>query len=347
MKKFVIILVVIVLVCTGGYVLYKRKASGVQAVRDNLTRTDNLYTVAKGSVIKTISSNGFINPLREKNLNFKTTGRVKTLNVKKGDYVEQGDLLATLDNLSEELSMTKAQHSYEQAVISSSSSVKKERSLELDIAKLNYENTFLYAPFSGLVTSVDMEVDDQTNSSTAVIQLLELSGYILELNIDEVDMAQIQLDQIVMVTLEAFPELVLRGKVTEIGYIASSQSGVVSIPIKVEITGGDPRVKPGLSASAEIVIAQATDQVVVPITAVTEQANGTFVMKKVGDKIERSSVKTGISDDLMIVIEEGLVEGDQIVVNNYQAIDLIRNGMQNRMQFGPAAITGVRGGGRP
>ncbi|MCK4259157.1 MAG: efflux RND transporter periplasmic adaptor subunit [Halanaerobiales bacterium] len=331
-KAFIIILVLAVLVAGGWYFLSQRNGNTAKTSNTNILNPQNLYTVQKASFNATISSNGRIKPVEEKDLYFLTSGRVEEIKFEEGDIVKEGQLLATLDNLSEELSLARAKNNYDQAMISSTSTVKKEKLLEYQIAEKNYNNTFLYAPFSGLITSVDVEVNDQVNMSRKIIHLIDNSSYIIELNIDEVDLSQIEKNQKVTIVLEAYPDMLLRGEITKIGLVAENQGGVVMIPVEVKVPTTDPRVKSGLSASAEIIVGQVKNELVVPVTAVTEKNGKSIIMKKEGDTVKPVKVTTGISNDIMISVVDGLDEGDQIVANNFTAISAIRDPNLNSMQ---------------
>lgn len=347
MKKFIAILLVPILIFAGGYYFYHKRVPKLNTEKATLAMSKNLYTVKKGSLTKTITSNGFIEPVQNKDLCFFTSGRIKEVKMIKGQRVEKGQLLAVLDNLSEELALIRAKNKYEEAKINSTSKEVEEKLLEYKIAERNYQNTFLYAPFSGLITEVGVEVNDQVNASTSVAQIFDNSSFVVELNIDEVDLGLIKLGQRVLITLDAFPEMKLTGEVTEIGFTALNQGGVVVVPIKVQISEVNEKIKPGLSVSAEIIVGQAKDQLIVPITSVIQKNNGAFVLKKVGDKFELTRVITGISNDVMVTVLDGLKEGDQIMINNYEAIQEIKERLSTPNPFNnrpPNVFKGIRGG---
>lgn len=351
MKKILIIFLVLVLLGGGGYLLFGQKNINPSSETKLGTESNNLYKVQKGGIIKTISSNGYINPKMEKDLTFMSSGNIKEIKVNQGDLVSKDELIATLDNLSEELAVIKAENSYKQAKISSTETVIKEKYLELQIAKQNLQNTFLYAPFSGILASVDLEVNDQVNSNTSIGYLYDNTNYIIELNIDEVDISQMEIGQMTIVTLDAYSNVILRGTISEIGLVAENNNGVITIPVTIELTNVDSSIRPGLSATADIIVAQAKDVVIVPLTAITSNQNGTFVQKKIGDKVESVQVTTGVSNDLMIAILDGLSEGDEIVVNNYQALEAIKNqsgmgGFSQRGMMMPIPGSGTKQGGK-
>jgi RND family efflux transporter MFP subunit len=329
MKKVLVFLLIIALI-GGGYFFFQQKRVKQNQVMMAVLAERNFYTVKRGSVTKSISGSGFINPIQEKELVFLASGRMGELKIEKGQRVEKDQLLATLDNVSEEFSLLKSKHTYEQAQISSNPASIKERELEYKIAQMNYENTFLYAPFSGLITDVYVAVGDQMGASKAVAHLIDDSRYFIELRIDELDISQIKIGLPVRITVDAIPRVTFIGEVTEIELVAVNQGGIVTIPVKAEMVNANPLVKPGMSATARVVLDEAKDVLVVPLTAVANGSDGAYVLKRVDGGTEPVKVVTGIADDTMIAVLEGLEEGDQIIINNYNQAGGMRNGMPMR-----------------
>lgn len=328
MKKVWIGLIVLVLVACGGYYAYLQNNKKVD---QNVTglRNRNVYTVNRGPLVKSISANGNLVPVKEQDLNFLVNGTVKRVHVKAGDRVKQGQVLAELENLEDELNLTRARSSYEQAKINASPAVQEERRMELRIAEKKAQNSRLIAPFSGLITSFDVELNDPISGSGAIGHLVDISRYVLNVNIDETDIFSLEVGQKAMVQLDSLKDVKLEGEVTFVSSVASTDGGVVAFPIRVEVGGDHPQIKAGFSATTEIVVAQEEDVLVVPITSVIQRGKDTLVMKMIDGKPTPTPVKKGISNDRMVVILEGLEEGDQIVLNNSDVIREIRGATQN------------------
>jgi HlyD family secretion protein len=149
------------------------------------------------------------------------------------------------------------------------------------------------------------------------------------------------------VEVDALPDVELKGEVTEIANSATiAGSGTADqkteFRVKIAITDPDSQLRPGMTATADIVTDRRESAVGVPIQAVAvrtaEQLRGDAedeeVSKwKVDDdgfveivfvvddgKAEAQQVETGIQSETHIEIIEGLSEGDQVVVGNYRAI---------------------------
>ena len=77
----------------------------------------------------------------------------------------------------------------------------------------------------------------------------------------------------------------------------------------------DLDLKPGMSAQVEVVLAEYADVLTVPVAAVVETENETLCWVKKNNGVERRSVLLGDGNDVFIVVQEGLQEGDQVVLN--------------------------------
>lgn len=334
MKKIVAIIVILVILAGGGYYLYHLKTAKSNKAQNTLANTSRLYEVSTGYLVKTISANGTVAPVRERDLTFMGSGIVKQLKMKEGQRVKNNDLLAELESTQQKLNMIKAQNDLEMAKITGTKADQTEKQLSFELAKKDFDDMTLFAPFDGLITEVNIEKGDTIgNGSNAKVagHIIDDSRFIIDLSIDEVDISQIKTGQNVQISLEAYPNERFKGKVTKIGLVAVTDSGVKTIPVEVSMAKSEIEIKPGLSATAEIVVAEAQDVLVVPLTAVIQRKNRTMVMKKdETGKITQTEVTTGISNDIMIEVTEGLSEGDQIVVNNSDMMQQIRDRSQNQ-----------------
>ena len=135
-------------------------------------------------------------------------------------------------------------------------------------AQLNLEETTLVAPFDGTVVDVNIEVGQMLNSSTPVIVLTDLTGYYVDLYIDETDIGQVQVGQPVVVTLDAFPDEEIEGEVTAIKSIGTVSGGIVTYEVRVEIAPTEVPIKPDMTASAMVVIEEKENVLLIPNRAI-------------------------------------------------------------------------------
>ena len=132
-------------------------------------------------------------------------------------------------------------------------------------------------------------------------------------SVDEIDVLFLQVGAQVFVTLEALGTQTLPGTVSSIANLGTSQQGVVTYPVTVRLDSSESAQLPeGLSATAQVIIREQTDSVLIPLQALHGSVQAPTVRVVSGDDIIERQITLGISDDFWIVVEEGLNEGETI-----------------------------------
>ncbi len=206
----------------------------------------------------------------------------------------------------------------------------------------NLQKTVFYSPIDGIITSLRVEegeialVGTMNNPGTVLMTIADLSVMEVEVDVDETDVVGVELDQEAEVRVDAFPDTVIKGKVTEIGSSALQRNSASqeSRDFKVVITLENPpaNLKPGLSASADIITARKKNVLAIPISALVlkerdsdtdqqqeeSQQEGVYTVEN--DRVKFQPVQKGIMGELKIEIASGLVEDQDIVVGPYSAL---------------------------
>ncbi|MFW6160128.1 MAG: efflux RND transporter periplasmic adaptor subunit [Acidobacteriota bacterium] len=213
----------------------------------------------------------------------------------------------------------------------------------------NLSKTVYNAPIDGIITSLRVEegeislVGTMNNPGTVLMTIADLSVMQVEVEVDETDVVGVEIGQKAEVRVDALPNQIIEGTVTEIGSSALQTVTTTqeSKDFKVVITlkGPPPLLKPGLSASADIITAEKKDVLAVPISAlvikeVKETEAGEKTVEKEGifavDKDQRvrfMPVEKGIMGELSIEIKRGLSEGDTVVVGPFSSLRQLEEGM--------------------
>jgi macrolide-specific efflux system membrane fusion protein len=146
-----------------------------------------------------------------------------------------------------------------------------------------------------------------------VVEILNTSVYEVIITVDEIDVASVAVGQTVNVLVDAIGTPALTGKVVRISPQAQSDRGVVSYSVTVEVTPDDRPIKSGMTASAEIITAQATNVVALPRAAVqTVDGVSTVTVSKAGTSEERT-VELGVKGSEYVEIRSG-VAADEVVI---------------------------------
>jgi multidrug efflux pump subunit AcrA (membrane-fusion protein) len=321
--KWLGVTVLVILAAWGAFYGYQRFYANPGQDRSLLENilTANTIVVRRGDIVKTIAAFGEVSLKEEAILYFKTDGTLKEITVKEGERVEEGQVLAKLSNAQQELRLLQARNAYEAAKITAPPNEVKEKELEYQIAQESYEDTILKAPFAGEVTAIHAREGDYVSNKTDIISLINRDEMFITVDIDEVDIREISLGQKALVTFDAYPDLELPAEVTHIGYRAVPKGGIKVIEVALKLLENDPRIKPGFSAKAEIVVAEAKDVLRVPLLAITTIEGRSFVtlVKETGTEPVR--VEVGLTTEEFAQIVSGLKEGDRIITVSYPARD--------------------------
>ncbi len=190
--------------------------------------------------------------------------------------------------------------------------------ISLERARLNLSRAALVAPFDGLVTQVYSREGEWATGPA--VELVESSSLEVVLDVDEVDLGAIAVGQPALVTLEPWPDQQIRGELTFIAPQASDKGGIVIYEVHVSLPAGDLPARPGMTANAEVTIAELHDVLLVPNRAIISdrQAGKYYVNRPQGNAQQRVEVTIGLRDSTYTQITSGLEPGDQVSIAQTQ-----------------------------
>jgi multidrug efflux pump subunit AcrA (membrane-fusion protein) len=136
----------------------------------------------------------------------------------------------------------------------------------------------------------------------------------IEANVPEVDIGKVAAGNIVRITIDAFPNETFTGKVRYIDPAETVVDGVTNFKIKVDFDTVDKRLKSGLTANLTIETLKKDNVVILPLYAISENASGTFVQKREGDKTILVPVTIGLRGyDGKVEILSGVQAGEVVL----------------------------------
>jgi HlyD family secretion protein len=317
-KKIIIVLgvvVVIAIVIVANVLKSGEKTWKVQAEE-----------VEKSDITSVVTANGQIIPITDVQISAYVPAKIIRLPVEEGDTVKKGQLLVQLDDTEYRAAMNQAKAqlasakaSLEQAqlvydrkkeLFERKLSSKEEYDMakteldlaearheqavaSLDQAKYNLSKTTITSPMNGIVTSLNAEVGEivmigtMNNPGTVIMAVSDMSEIEAEVEVDETDIAEVKLGQEADIEIDAYPDTVFRGEVTEIGHSArisgfGTQDQVTNFLVKVKLLDDVPSIRPGMSASVDITTDSRLDALNVPIQAVVmrEEKGDTLAAKE-------------------------------------------------------------------
>ncbi|GAB4110617.1 MAG: efflux RND transporter periplasmic adaptor subunit [Roseiflexaceae bacterium] len=200
--------------------------------------------------------------------------------------------------------------------------------LTLKQAQRTLEQMTLTSPFDAKVARVDLRIGEQAGTS-GVVAVVDMRSFHIDVPVDELDIPQIKSGQNARIVLDALPGTELAGVVTTISPLAvKTDRGTNTYAVTVEISGSDPNVKPGMTATVQLITTRKEGVVLVPRRALQTEAGQTFVYvpsatpqqppaAAPGAAVapgDRHPVTLGLSNAEFVEITSGLQAGESIYV---------------------------------
>lgn len=304
-------------------------------------------TVKKQDLKVMVSASGKLTGNNLLDLRFGTSGKIYQINVKEGNSVQKGHFLASLDNREQAIALQQAQNTLrdKQAQVDkalddihlfqygmggfanvatpnetmtqqkdrTTAEVAKDNAFDsVKLAQKNLEDTIIVAPTEGVIIQANFVPGQQVGSADSIIKMVDTSQIYFDAEIDEADIGKIALNQKSEITLDAYPQKIFEGEVSEIQlFIKTTSTGATVVTVRILISP-DIGFIDNLSGQALITISEAKNVLTVPLEALRED-NTVMVQTETGSQPKK--VVPGIKSDTEVEIKDGLQEGDKIVVS--------------------------------
>ncbi len=308
----------------------QKKAEGSKDL--NLANLDTVAVkVASSSIsdIKLVKTfTGTLEGEDQANVVSKIPERITGIKVKVGDNVKAGQLLITLDKsgassqyyqaqagyLNAEREMKRMEALFNEGAISQQMYDGTKTAYE--IAKANFEaarNTVeLTSPITGIVTAINPNVGDLANPGMALITVASINKMKALFDVGESDIHNMAIGQNVGIYSELKPELIQKGKISQISKSADIQSRSFEVRAVFQNTA-DRWFKPGMFCRVDVELKNKRNVLTVPVEAVVAGLNNTSVYVIKNGRAYLQKVTTGINDGKKTEITEGLKEGETVV----------------------------------
>jgi RND family efflux transporter MFP subunit len=313
----------------------------------------------KGDLLDEVSESGRIAPRFDVDIKSKVSGEVGEVMVDEGMTVQKGDLLYTIIDTEYARDVELARIGLKQAELERDNAEveakRKAQALEsrgiseaeYDVAKRQFElarinvdsnrvqlraaqDRLAYcqiqAPIDGVVITRAVEPGEvvtagmtATVNGTAQLTIAQMDRLLLEIDLNQVDVAKVAVGQPARILLDAYPGEEVPGSVTRIaaaGHTDASR-GIDVFTVKVEVDPAQAKVqiKPGMTAEVRIRIGEYPGVLKLPTETVFEEEGKSYVyiVKEVDGKKtkEKTEVKVGHRSDAAVEVTEGLAEGQE------------------------------------
>ena len=359
MKKKIIIIVAILAI--AGLIIYL--ATGKKGAQIQFEMT----TVDLDTIQNSVTATGTIEPVTEVEVGTQVSGIISKIFVDYNSIVKKGQVIAELDktNLTSELNSAKAnlasakseleyqktnyeryknlnekglvsKDDYENAYLSSRKALESyHTSVEnVNKAETNIGYATITSPIDGVVLSKDVEEGQTVASSFSTPTLFTIAQDLTDMrviaDIDEADIGSVKEGQNVTFTVDAFPNDVFHGNVTQVRQEATEENNVVTYEVVISAPNKDLKLKPGLTANVTVNTLERTDVLSVRSKALRftpaedilgksykiVDCNGKNKLWTLeGNTLKAHNVNIGATDGSRTEIISGLSKGTKVVLS--------------------------------
>lgn len=286
-----------------------------------------------------VRATGLLGTMSEMKLSFKTGGIIRKTYVNEGDAVKKGTVLAELD-LSEvkaqvkqagialdkaERDLDRAKNLYRDSVVTLEQYQDVQSAYELakatkKVADFNLQHSSIIAPANGKVQKIMAETNEMIAPGYPVLLFASTEGdWVVRVAISDKDVVKLSLGDSARILMDAFPGEHFLAMVTEMGSIADPYTG--SYEAELAIYRPRPAFRTGFFCRAQIYPSSQVRSLVVPIESLLDaQDNLASVYLWIEDQVVKKRIRTGGIQQGMVVVVNGLNEGDLVVTDGAKFI---------------------------
>ncbi|MFT4071970.1 MAG: efflux RND transporter periplasmic adaptor subunit [Dysgonamonadaceae bacterium] len=368
LKKYSIFAVVLIALIGGVCLLFFRGSKESEVKLDTVR-------VAKDSISTAITATGTLEAIKSVEVGTQVSGIISKIYVDYNSVVKKGQILAELDKKllqsalenanatlqTKQVTFENQKRNYErQKMLWQKQAISK---VDWETAQTDYETAKLavtaskaavvtaqtnlgyatiYSTIDGVVISRAVEEGQTVAASYSTPTLFTIANDLTKMrviaNVDEADIGGVKDGQRVTFTVDAYPDDIFEGKVSQVRLEATTTSNVVTYQVVIEAPNPDLKLKPGMTASANIYTLEESGVTTVPakafrftpdasqmkkmkdmkmdpvIQADSKNLKQKVVWVKSGNRITPRLVTIGVSDGIKTEIKEGISVGDEVIV---------------------------------
>lgn len=323
--------------------------------------------VTRGDISTSITATGTIEPVTKVEVGTQVSGIISKIYVDYNSVVKKGQVIAELDktNLLSELASAKSQlanaqsdldyqqanydryaalfekglvsaNDYEQARLSFEQARQQIVIQRQNVAKAqtNLGYATITSPIDGVVLSREVEEGQTVASAMTTPTLFNIAQDLTDMrviaDVDEADIGGVKEGQRVTFTVDAFPDDVFAGSVTQVRKEATTESNVVTYEVVISAPNKDLKLLPGLTANVTVFTAERNGVLTIPSKALRFAPNTAMLTPEQrvedcdaktkvwafdGKTFRAKEIETGLNGGTTVEVTDGLSEGDEIVVS--------------------------------
>lgn len=297
--------------------------------------------VTSGDIIETVSTSGTVKADQYSSLTFPTGGKVANVNVKVGDKVVKGQLIAALDTIPLSAAYQQALNNRRntQAAVDSTHDSLKDISTEtfaqkatrtaaevandnawdgVRAAEDNLRNASIFAPFSGVIdTAIPSSPGINVGAAGSNYTLVNPDTVYFDAEVEETDLPNLSVGQKVNIKLDAYPDETFAGVLSNIGVVAfTSSTGGNAYHVRITLPKNENlKFRIGMQGDSDIIFGMVPSVIKVPSSAIFQDGGKNYVWGLKGGKVKKTEVEIGAVSNDETEVKSGLSDGDMVVNN--------------------------------
>ena len=273
-----------------------------------------------GTIQTTITSTATVQPQNRLEIKPPINGRIDAILVKEGELVKAGQTLVWMS-------------STDRAALLDAARARGPEAMKYweDV----YKATPLISPIDGEVIVSQDEPGQIVTSTEAVVVLSD--RLIVQAQVDETDIGGIRIGQDVTISLDAYPQIIVKGRVDHIYYESKIVNNVTIYQVDIVPDTVPQAFRSGMTATVNIAEKTKEEVLIIPLEAVKRTKDGAHVLVKagLGKKPAERKVELGLADEKNVEVLSGISETDRIIVTSqkYTPSTEVKGGTNPLMPF--------------
>ncbi len=301
--------------------------------------------VTNAELVQAIYATGFVEADAVANLSAECSGTVSFVGALEGQHVSAGQKILQFDSPQPQLAVREAKAAFaEQQALArdnrlrsarkknlfiegaisrqeleeaeknniQSEELLQQKTLQLKMREDDLKKLTVIAPFSGILTLQTVKEGDYVTTNTLVARVVDPSGYIVSVEVDELDIPRIRNGQKATVAFDAYPEKRFSAVVTRI--VPQTDRVTKTSKIYLTLDHSPENIQAGMTATANIIYNTKPNALLVRKSSVFEENRQTYVWAIKNGRLKKQSIRQGASDMTFVEVLEGLKKGDKIAL---------------------------------
>ena len=305
----------------------------------------DLYQIKKQDLIKTLEIDGLTEVKKKALVRFALGGKITSLNVKEGDWVGKGQVLATIDQKELQKRLEKSLNFYEQTRLDWDQQLDdiKDRTIDkkelrqveknqitldnsvidVELVDISIQENILKAPFAGVIIQAPPLAKEVYWSASDGFEIVSLESLYFKALVDEVDLASVYLNQKGWLEIDAYENEKISTFVNFLAYKGvENQSGTIFVAdLFFPQQNNLNKYRLNMKGQAHLILDEKKDILAVPLEALEKKDDFYYlkIYQKDNHKVPFKEIKIDLgleNDEMVEIISSEIQEGDQIILSN-------------------------------